>query len=180
MKLAVFFPGIGYHCDKPLLYYSEKLAKQYETIEITYGGLGKNLDEAFSDALSQTEACLSEVDWKQYGDVLFVSKSIGTAVAGAYARKHAVICRNIYYTPLERTFAFAPQPGIAFHGTGDPWAKTEMIRGKCRESGLPLFITEGANHSLEIPEDTRRNLEILADVMERTQRYIADGDKSRA
>lgn len=23
MKLAVFFPGIGYHCDKPLLYYSE-------------------------------------------------------------------------------------------------------------------------------------------------------------
>lgn len=24
MKLAVFFPGIGYHCDKPLLYYSRK------------------------------------------------------------------------------------------------------------------------------------------------------------
>ena len=22
MKAAVFFPGIGYHCDKPLLYYS--------------------------------------------------------------------------------------------------------------------------------------------------------------
>ena len=25
-KLAVLFPGIGYHCDKPLLYYSAKLA----------------------------------------------------------------------------------------------------------------------------------------------------------
>lgn len=27
MKLAVFFPGIGYHCDKPLLYYSRKLVQ---------------------------------------------------------------------------------------------------------------------------------------------------------
>ena len=28
-KLAVFFPGIGYHNDKPLLYYSQKLAKEF-------------------------------------------------------------------------------------------------------------------------------------------------------
>lgn len=31
-KIAVLFPGIGYTCDKPLLYYSAKLAaeKGYE------------------------------------------------------------------------------------------------------------------------------------------------------
>lgn len=176
MKLAVFFPGIGYHCDKPLLYYSEKLAKQYqyETIKIKYEGLSKDLDEAFTGALTQTEACLAEVDWKQYEEILFVSKSIGTAVACAYADKYAVNCRNVYYTPLERTFTFAPQAGIVFHGTGDPWANTEMIRMKCRESDLPLCIIENANHSLEFPEDTRRNLEILAYVMEGTQSYLAD------
>ena len=28
-KLAVLFPGIGYHCDKPLLYYSKKYLKVY-------------------------------------------------------------------------------------------------------------------------------------------------------
>lgn len=49
-----------------------------------------------------------------------------------------------------------------------------MIRTKCRESCLPLFIVEGSNHSLEIPGDTRRNLEIMAEVMEGTQSYIAD------
>lgn len=175
-KLAVFFPGIGYHCDKPLLYYSEKLAKQYqyETIKIGYEGLSKDLDEAFSGALSQTESALAEVDWKQYEDVLFVSKSIGTAVACAYAKKYAVPCRNIYYTPLEKTFAFAAQRGIVFHGTGDPWAQTEIIQAKCRENNLPLDIIEKANHSLEIPGDTRRNLEILTHVMEGTHSYIAD------
>ena len=29
MKIAVFFPGIGYHCDKPLLYYARKLVQEY-------------------------------------------------------------------------------------------------------------------------------------------------------
>ena len=28
-KLAVFFPGVGYNCDKPLLYYTKKLAKEH-------------------------------------------------------------------------------------------------------------------------------------------------------
>ena len=28
-KLAVIFPGVGYHADKPLLYYGRKLAKQH-------------------------------------------------------------------------------------------------------------------------------------------------------
>ena len=35
--LAVFFPGVGYHVDKPLLYYSRKIAAQlgYETADVT-------------------------------------------------------------------------------------------------------------------------------------------------
>ena len=38
-KLAVVFPGVGYHADKPLLYYSRKLAAQYgyEIICADYG-----------------------------------------------------------------------------------------------------------------------------------------------
>lgn len=176
MKLAVFFPGIGYHCDKPLLYYSEKLARQYqyETIKINYEGLGKDIDEAFAGALAQTRERLAGIDWGRYEDVLFVSKSIGTAAACAYAADHHVYCRNIYYTPLEQTFAFAPGKGIVFHGTQDSWAQTNMIQAKCRENNLPLRVIENGNHSLEIPENTRQNLRVLTDVMEETESYIAD------
>ena len=28
-KLAIYFPGIGYHKDKPLLYYSSRLLQTY-------------------------------------------------------------------------------------------------------------------------------------------------------
>ena len=30
MKLAILFPGIGYHTDKPLLYYSKKILKNMD------------------------------------------------------------------------------------------------------------------------------------------------------
>ena len=41
MKLAVLFPGAGYHVDKPLLYYAKDLAVSlgYEYISVEYGKL---------------------------------------------------------------------------------------------------------------------------------------------
>ena len=41
MKLAILFPGIGYHTDKPLLYYSKKILKNmdYEIKEIHFVGV---------------------------------------------------------------------------------------------------------------------------------------------
>ena len=44
-KLAIIFPGIGYHSDKPLLYYSRKLAKERgyeEIISLKYSYTGRN------------------------------------------------------------------------------------------------------------------------------------------
>ncbi|MBP3460293.1 MAG: hypothetical protein J6K58_13875 [Lachnospiraceae bacterium] len=63
MKLAVIFPGIGYHTDKPLLYYAKKLAKAYgyEIREVPYGNFPKNvkgseekMKESFFSALAQS------------------------------------------------------------------------------------------------------------------------------
>ena len=60
-KLAVIFPGVGYHTDKPLLYYSKKLAAQngYEIIEVPYGkfppkvkGSKEKMEKAFYSALT--------------------------------------------------------------------------------------------------------------------------------
>lgn len=178
MKLAVFFPGIGYTTDKPLLYYSEKLAKQYqyETFRVSYGELDKDVEKAFQEALTATEMMLMGYNWMRYEEILFVSKSIGTAVACAYAEKFNIRCRNIYYTPLEQTFSCSPQPGIVFHGTADPWAKTDMIKEKCRAYDLPLHIIEGTNHSLEVADDTEKNIQNLMRIMALTEKYIADAD----
>lgn len=179
MKLAVLFPGIGYHCDKPLLYFSRDIAHnyQYDIRTVPYTGLKKgshgNLAEAFQLALEQTEEILSDIRWDQYEDILFVSKSLGTAVAAAYAEKYHIKCKNVYYTPLERTFRYHPQPGIAFHGTKDSWADTDVVTLGCREHDIKLHVIENVNHSLETEQDVQQNIVFLKKVMELTEEYIS-------
>lgn len=176
MKIAVLFPGIGYHCDKPLLYYGAKIAGQYqyEVCKIPYADLSRSMEEAFRQAFAQTEEYLAQVDWHQYEEILFISKSIGTVVAAAYAQKYSINCRNVYYTPVKQTFDFTPHSGIVFHGTDDSWVDTPTVREKCQENDLPLHVIEGADHSLEVKGDAQRTIGILRDVMKLTQAYIAD------
>lgn len=180
MKLAVVFPGVGYHVDKPLLYYAKDLAASlgYEIIEIKYGdlpsrikGSPEKMRRAFTISLENALSSLKEVEWEKYEEVLFISKSIGTAVAAEAANQMGIKTRNIYYTPVAETFQFSVQPGIAFHGTADSWVETGVLQKFCAVHGIPLFITEGANHSMET-EDTLENIRILSGIMEQTSDYM--------
>lgn len=179
-KIAVIFPGIGYHTDKPLLYYSRKLAVQngYEIREVPYTDFPKNvkgskekMEQSFLIALNQTEAMLRDLDFSEYREILFISKSVGTAVASAYADKHNLITRNIYYTPVEASFQFMKQSGIVFTGTEDPWADFQTVEDGCRKAGYPLYVTKDANHSLETG-DVIKDLLNLRRIMQITEEYI--------
>ena len=185
-KTAVFFPGIGYHCDKPLLYYSRKLADEagYKTIlTLDYSLLGSNItgnirgdkekmQQAFYFLYEQAAKQLSSVSWSDYGEILFISKSIGTVIASAYAQNEHISCRQILYTPLRETYDFHPQNAIAFLGTSDPWSNIEKVTDISRAQKIPLFLYPDANHSLET-KDTLGNIKTLQDVMEKTKNYLA-------
>ncbi len=158
MKLVVCFPGIGYHCDKPLLYYSRKLAAcaGYDhplLLQYTY----------HKDGLRGSPAALREA----------FDTSIGTAVSAAFAQRHGIPCRQILYTPLSLTFALAPQNALAFLGTADPWSDASSVAAAARANGTPLCLYENANHSLETG-DVLHDLATLQDVMQKTQTFIAD------
>lgn len=158
MKLAVLFPGIGYTCTKPLLYYAGKTAVEhgFKVLPVAYGSFPKDvkgdslkMQVCFVSAYEQAEEQLRPVGWENFEEVLFIGKSIGTTVAARYAREYGVPARLILLTPLAETFRFTRGDAIAFHGTGDPWAVTGEIQKACREQKIPLYLTEGANHSLE-------------------------------
>ena len=179
-KLAVIFPGIGYHTDKPLLYYGKKLAKEqgYEIVEVNYGGFSgdikgnrEKMQAAFESALAQAEGVLERVEFAAYDRVLFVSKSVGTAVASAYGKRHGIEAEHIYFTPVPEAFSFMGRRGIVFHGTADPWADTETVERGCKDLGLPLYKTEGANHSMETG-NVKKDLEILQEIMENCEMFL--------
>ncbi len=160
-KLAVIFPGMGYHGDKPLLYYSKRLVRDhgYDVKEVRYDFPVRARDimndkdakkEAFLHAVSEAKDQLADVDFANYKDVLFIGKSIGTAVAACYDKESNTGARHFVFTPVPETFSYLRKnSGIVIHGTADPWCDNELAEAKCEELELPLFNVEGANHSLE-------------------------------
>jgi hypothetical protein len=186
-KAALVFPGIGYHVDKPLLYFGKKLALErgYEIINVPYGhfehgikGNEKKMQEAFESALRQAEEILADWNPDEYDELLFLSKSVGTAAAAAYAANHHLTAgegrkiRHIYFTPVENTFRVAgSRSGIVFHGTRDPWASNDAVQTGCSCRSLPLFLIPDANHSLETG-NALRDLDNLKLVMEHCAAYL--------
>ena len=175
MKLCVLFPGIGYHCEKPLLYYSAKLAKSkgYDVIPLKFSGFdnsAKGNDEKMSTAvehaLSLAEKQLSDTDFSSYEKIVFIGKSIGTTACLAYREKNGINASCILLTPLEATFESLSHRCTAFHGTADQWADTEAIRKLCRKHLVPLHEYENANHSLETG-DVFTDIRTVLDVTEK-------------
>ena len=187
-NIVVLFPGLGYTCDRSLLYYTGKLLQGmgYNVIRLSYSGFPANVKgdkdgmrQCFMIALEQTEEQLNEVDFSEYKDMLFVGKSIGTVVALQYAQSHGVNARFILLTPREQTFeadsgswaaVLQDNRAIAFHGTADPWASTEVLISACKSKSIPLYLTEGANHSLETG-DVSKDIDYLQQVMEQVRRF---------
>ena len=182
-KLAVIFPGMGYNGDKPLLYYTKKLAKAagYDVIDVTYELPVKSkeilndkegMKAAFEIALKQVEEQLSTIEFNKCEKVLFVGKSIGTALAAYYDKKHNTNATQLVFTPVPQTFDFLRAGcGTVFHGNAYPWCKTDIAKERCEELGLELVIVEKGNHSLETGEPIR-DIKNLENVMEKVEKII--------
>ena len=183
-KLAVFFPGIGYTVDKPLLYYSRKLASalDYEIRLLPYGGFPPKckgdrarMAESAALAYAQAEDMLRDLDLRAYEALLFVGKSIGTLVAAKLAAAHGVTerVRFVLYTPLEETFSLPLGEALVFTGAADPWVggAENRIPALCAERGIPCTLVPDANHSLECG-NVRSDLKNLRAVMKETERFL--------
>lgn len=180
MKIAVFFPGIGYTNDKPLLYYSRKITRAmgYEEICVEYHDLpGKVKGDkekmmlAANMAYEQAKERLAEIDFHEGDEVVFVGKSIGTILAARIAQDLGVKVKLVLYTPVEETFKCDIEDALAFIGTKDPWSSPEEVKRLAQMRNVPLHLYDECNHSLECG-NTSADIDILSEVMRKTGQYI--------
>lgn len=180
-KLAIFFPGIGYTHDKPLLYYSRKMAidKGYETICIEYSNLPdkvkgdkEKMKRSLLMAYEQSCEQLKDIDYLAYDDILIVGKSLGTVVAAKYHEGYCGMARLVLYTPVEATFRFKLNDAVAFIGDDDSWSNLKTVKDLANISNIPLHIYPDCNHSLEVSGDYARNIKYLSDIMHTTDEFI--------
>ena len=184
-KLAVIFPGVGYNKDRPLLYYTARLATKhgYDVIKVDFSGIEwdketlkdpKKLEKILEFCLDRTKEAVKDIDINSLKDVVFISKSIGTVVSSAYAYNNDLDVKQVFFTPLPYIDSYVrPRKGLVFYGTADPYADPEIIAEICRKYDLDTTSVDGANHSLET-EDTIHNIDIIKEVMEKTERIFLE------
>ena len=179
-NLAVIIPGIGYTKDKPILYYSSKLLKEmgYEIRDVFFSGMPENImkDDSLKLlvvklAYEQITEQRSGVKFSEYDNVVFVGKSLGTIATAKYVQDTGINAKQIWYTPLEKTFEYYVGKTIAFIGDADPWSDIKKIRALAEEKGADLTVYEACNHSLE-SGDILRDIGTLEDSLRKMWDFL--------
>ena len=164
-SLLVMFPGVGYTCDKPLLYYIGKLYQNdnFEIKKLSYTGFmnglkddSQKMNHAYELVKKQTKEQLKDINWNEYEKVVFVSKSIGT-VGAAYIFKYMqdkkiinsnLKISNIFLTPLVETFNYVTEKS-GFVIIGD------------KDVIYPLTKVKFANYNFNAPKEYDKYLRNL-------------------
>ncbi len=188
-KLVVFFPGRKYGADCPLLYFSDFICRTlgYERYYLHYAAHREEesagtVEEDIAKAVSYVMEHMKTIDFSLYEEVILISKSIGTVLAGKVQEEFGLHVKNIYFTPLEQTLIYLdekrknlPEENLVLAGTRDGFLEADRLMEVCKRAGVPLYQVEGVGHSMET-EDVIGSLELLKDLMRQVEVFLS-GEK---
>lgn len=179
--LAVLFPGLRYTCDMPLLYYPTKtfLQREFDVLQLhtdyssqTFGELSpdRQIDWLGEDAWGSVHTATAQ---RSYDHLVLVGKSIGTLAMSVLLLKHPELRSRptIWLTPLfrlplvEQATQQLGGPALYIAGSGDNTFDSGRLDHLLANTPAEALLYEGADHSLEIPGDQERSIEILKQAM---------------
>ena len=115
---------------------------------------------------------LKDIVFADYDKIVFIGKSIGSALAARYNMTYELEADQIILTPIETTFAYVnPCEGFVFHGDADPLCDTDMCTQLCEELSLTYVVIPEANHSLE-NGDVSTDIDNLGKVMNMVDKLL--------
>jgi len=187
--LAVLYPGYGYTCQMPLLYYTSRLLRDLGAdvlqVEYDYGAQGfRTLPEAeqdrlfFGDVRASYRAAAAQ---RAYRQVTLVGKSLGTHALSYLLSERAELggARAVWLTPLlhdpdfVRRLERCPQRSLFVIGTADPAYNAERLRALARTPQRDVEVIDGADHSLEL-DDLDASLDALRRTASRTRAFLKE------
>jgi esterase/lipase len=132
-----------------------------------------DINKLISDSLSIINLCLE----KGYKRVIFVSKSLGTVIAGEVAK---IIGYNrithIFLTPIEGAIPHMMESkGLVIIGTADNLFPTERVQLILSNTNLNIHLIKDGNHGIEV-DDFEDSISMLTDVIRLSIDYIAKSD----
>lgn len=176
-KLAVIFPGAEYGVDSPLLYYADFLfeANGYERIRMDYSNILCNKDFSLENKINVLReyvwSQIEDVDFSQYDEVVFLSKSIGSVEAGLLADRLKNSIKQIFLTPVEEAAEYLKENSVIVIGTNDN--AYPFYKELCERKNVEALYIETADHLLEIQNRPFDSIRVLENVL----KFIVKGKK---
>lgn len=183
-EVCFMLSGAGYAYDHPYFYFSRMmlLKRGVNVIEIQYvsDDLFSLPDEQGDAEMSRRiEAVIDEVLRPcTYKTIHFIAKSLGTVPLVSLIRRGLFPDATIVLlTPLLKNpaiveaIANSRQPGLLVIGDQDHQYSPEAFE-RCRSSNLVLEKIRGANHSLDLDFEVGPSLQVLGQIMQRTEEVL--------
>ena len=184
-SLVVLFPGRGYTCDMPLLYYAgmSTLFKGCDVLNLEYGfyKADKNyVSEDFNKVVNEIATIINMCTLNSYSNIYFISKSLGTLFAGELSvRMSNYNIKNLFLTPLEETIPYMISTKcIGVTGSQDKAFPSSSIGFVKNNSNTEIIIIDDVGHSLETEKSTTTNLEILQHIVKLYEDFVCTFPKA--
>lgn len=166
--IVVVFTG-SRGTEIPLLYYAAKtyVDQGYEKVLITCRMTNEN---EFSDKYSEILQKTKELNLKEYSDVIFISKSIGTYISCRIKKELGLDAKLVLFTPIEETMEFINKDNDVLFvaaGDNDRFLESGKLVAQCVSQKIAYYIEPGVGHGMEIPNNLNRNLLIVRNVIEK-------------
>lgn len=191
-RLALLYPGRGYTCAMPVLYYPARwlFTRGADVLTIEYGFVRQTpgvsaLDPLElqnwlgGDALAALDGALS---MGGYNEIVLVGKSLGTVALSRLALDLPPTNRQVSFvwlTPLFknqdlRAALRRTKPRSLFvQGDADPHFEPALFAELAREVSAHTLILPGADHSLEYGLDFNTTLQAQYKVLEALEMFTA-------
>ncbi|AHF06000.1 alpha/beta hydrolase [Desulfitobacterium metallireducens] len=170
--LSVILPGENYTNEKPLMYYSRKIALELglDVLSVDYGFQISHEDFEANTGIDiivkESEQILKECLNKNYKKIIFIGKSLGTIIQSKLSKEFVDYKQvHAYLTPVDETFrTMMNYPCLIITGTEDSKMNNLTMSALKNSKNIELVKVDGGNHRLEC-SDSLKSIEMLSTAM---------------
>ena len=187
--LGILFPGIGYTCQMPLLYYQTKLFLSLG-LDVLWVEYAYNRRPDFQ-SLPNSErknwvyadvrgSCKAGLEQRAYSNVTLSGKSLGTLVLGHLLISETALshAQAIWLTPLLKDEKLrteirkARQRSLLVIGTKDAHYDAASLEELKNLPHMTSVVLEGADHSLEVEGNVSNSIKLMDQVIQEIKRFV--------
>ena len=167
-NIVISFPGGRGH-EIPVLYFGAKYYEDqgYEKVFIRHP---RNEECEYDVILENADKIVSQIDFSEYDEIVFIAKSIGTVVACQIKEKYQIPATLILFTPLNETLPYIHSKNdikLVAVGDKDRYIDVKMLQNVCDNEGFLCHIEQCVGHRMEVLSDLDKNLDIISNVIKR-------------